>query len=401
MKRFITLFLLLVLFALSGPFTTVAQRPDAPTYGQRGPHTVGTREFTITDEERPLNVTVWYPALNQEYVEETTLYNLVMIFNVEGQAIRDAEPASEGAPYPLIVFSHGSGASRYLSLFYTEHLASHGFVVIATDHVGNTVLEQLQLDTLSANIPPSYIYRPADVLRLIDYAETLTTDDGALAGMIDTDRIAVTGHSFGGYTAMAIGGARINFDSLNVWCDSNTGDPDTFDMSYNVCFMRDYVGALAELRGLDTPPEGAWPATNDSRIRAIVALAPWNGPLLDMELITAPTMIMVGTGDTVTLPERDAYLMYGGITNAPRTLVTLENADHYIFIDSCPDMFLQLGYFSVCSDSVWDMQRSHDLINHFATAFFLATLKDDVEAAGALAADAVNFVGVGYEVNGE
>ncbi len=401
MKRLITLFLLLVLFALSRPFTTVAQRPDAPTYGQRGPYTVGTREFTIADEERPLNVTVWYPALNQENTEESTLYNLVMVFNVEGQAIRDAEPDAEGAPYPLIVFSHGSGASRYLSLFYTEHLASHGFVVIATDHVGNTMLEQLQFDTLAQNVPPNYIYRPADVLRLIDYTETLTADDGALAGVIDTERIAVTGHSFGGYTAMATGGARINFGSLNTWCDANTDDPGTFDLSYHVCFMRDYAGTLAELRGFDAPPEGAWPATSDSRIRAIVALAPWNGPILDMELITAPTMIIVGTGDTITLPKRDAYLMYDRIANAPRTLVTLENANHLVFIDSCSDMFLQMGMFSACSDAVWDMQRAHDLINHFATTFFLAALKDDVDAAGALAADVVNFVGVGYEVNGE
>ena len=48
---------------------------------------------------------------------------------------------------------------------------------------------------------------------------------------------------------------------------------------------------------------------------------------------------------------------------------------------------VDLGLFWGCSDPVWDMDRAHDLINHFATAFFLATLKDDAEAAAALAPD--------------
>ena len=103
MRRLITLLVLLMIFALYGPLTTGAQRPDAPPYGQSGPFTVGTREFIMTDEERPLNVTVWYPALNPDNVEETTLYNLGLFFNVEGHAIRDAEPDTGGAPYPLVV----------------------------------------------------------------------------------------------------------------------------------------------------------------------------------------------------------------------------------------------------------------------------------------------------------
>jgi hypothetical protein len=57
-----------------------------------------------------------------------------------------------------------------------------------------------------------------------------------------------------------------------------------------------------------------------------------------------------------------------------------------------------MGWF--CSDSVWDMDRAHDLINHFTTAFLLATLKDDAEAAAALAPDAVSFPGITYEAQG-
>ena len=44
---------------------------------------------------------------------------------------------------------------------------------------------------------------------------------------------------------------------------------------------------------------------------------------------------------------------------------------------------IEMGLAFICSDPVWDMDRAHDLINHFTTAFLLATLKDDAEAAAA------------------
>ena len=53
----------------------------------------------------------------------------------------------------------------------------------------------------------------------------------------------------------------------------------------------------------------------------------------------------------------------------------------------------------VCADPVWDMDRAHDLINHFVTAFFLAELKGDTAAAAALAPENVAFPGIEYETN--
>lgn len=44
-------------------------------------------------------------------------------------------------PFPLVVYSHGNGGLRYVSAFLTEHLASHGFIVVAPDHVGNTAID--------------------------------------------------------------------------------------------------------------------------------------------------------------------------------------------------------------------------------------------------------------------
>ena len=52
-------------------------RFDAPTYGFRGPYSVGVQDFAIelTEEgQRILNVRVWYPALNPEGRAESVTY---------------------------------------------------------------------------------------------------------------------------------------------------------------------------------------------------------------------------------------------------------------------------------------------------------------------------------------
>ncbi len=50
---------------------------------------------------------------------------------------------------------------------------------------------------------------------------------------------------------------------------------------------------------------------------------------------------------------------------------------------------IRLSDFVLLATPVWDMDRAHDLINHFATAFLLAELKGDAEAAKALAPENV------------
>jgi predicted dienelactone hydrolase len=154
---------------------------------------------------------------------------------------------------------------------------------------------------------------------------------------------------------------------------------------------------IAAARGLSTAPAGTWPATTDPRVRAIIALAPWNAPLLDHSGITRPTLILVGSADDVTVPERDAYASFAAL-RAPATLVTFDHAGHYLFVDECPPVLLQFDAFSACSDPVWDMARAHDLSRHLITAFLRAHLQQDTAAAAALLPEQVSYPGVTYQV---
>lgn len=46
------------------------------------------------------------------------------------------------------------------------------------------------------------------------------------------------------------------------------------------------------------------------------------------------------------------------------------------------------------------MDRAHNLINYFTTAFLLGVLKRDKDAHAALAPDAVSFPGITYQAQG-
>ncbi len=406
---------LLTVFAVPAFAQTGAQRPDAPTYAQRGPWAVGTRDFTIEDGQgAPLSATVWYPALNPDGLEERTTYSIAA-FTLEGRALRDAVPDTANGPYPLVLFSHGNRGVRLQSLFLTEHLASYGMVVIAVDHPGNTLIDfLLNRANFGSAVLTNFALRPLDLLRVIAYVDGLDAAQNDLRAAIDTNRIAVMGHSFGGYTALGVGGARLNFDGLAAWCanplrkqyqpgpeladvplprSDQASHQQDFDYA---CLLAEAADQVAALRGLEATPAGLWPSTTDPRVAALVLMAPATGPIYGPEglaSVSAPALVIVGSEDQTTSPLTDAYPVYEQIGSRSKALLVFENADHYIFVDDCPAVARSLGLFDECSDKVWDMARVHDLINHVTTAFLLSVLSGDADASAALEPEAVDFVG--------
>ncbi|MCC6805202.1 MAG: alpha/beta fold hydrolase [Anaerolineae bacterium] len=285
---------------------------------------------------------------------------------------------------------------RFQSLFFTERLASYGFIVMAVDHPDDTALDALAGTIDEAVMVESLALRPLDMLRLINYADTLNSDGGDFDGLIDVAHIGVSGHSFGGYTALAVGGARLDLSAPAESCAPDAADQDIR------CQLREHAAAIAHLRGLDVPPDALMPATTDPRIGAVVALAPASGVFTDAGIasIPVPTMLIAGSADTVLDIARNAGAAYDAL-RVPKARVTLENGGHYLFVVGCEQfspLLVNAGLFKACSDPVWDMERAHDLIDHFAIAFLLYTLKGDSDALTALHAE-TEFAGVDYDAD--
>src|SRR5687767_7009019 len=94
-------------------------RPDAPPYGVRGMHPVGARDLVI-DGETPLDITVWYPALNVDNLEEAIIYPYTLKMDmppgttatIAGHAISEAPYDVSEGPYPLVILSTGFAMGR-------------------------------------------------------------------------------------------------------------------------------------------------------------------------------------------------------------------------------------------------------------------------------------------------
>jgi len=380
-------------------------RPDAPPYAMHGPYSVGARDFVISDGENTVFITVWYPALNPTQKEEEIVYEINTTLPsiksfwypalatdqvgiiVKGRALQDATPDTAHGPFPLVIFSPGLGGWRQANSFMLEHLASHGFVAIAWDPRGETFQE----------FWAGAATRPIDTKLTIAYADKLTAPDGALAKLIDMEQIAVIGHSSGGWTALIGGGAQMDFS----WCAANADIVAQNEMSNCTQFVA-HEQEIAAMLGLQLAPIGRWPSLHDRRVMAVVALAPdgdiWGSDYGGVAVMTTPTLIMTGSKDPLNVPERTAYPIYEQLGSTKKSLVVFENAGHMIFFNQCRNMpWLIDGHYWACSDQVWEMDRAHDLINHFVTAFLLAELKGEATAINTLKPANVTFPGIGYQ----
>ena len=244
---------------------------------------MGVRDFVVEGGLQPLPASIWYPALNPDGNAEAITYSDIVIKfdagippdvipTLRGRALLDAEPDLSGGPYPLVVISPGYGEFRPRYAYLAEHLASQGFAVVVPDHA----------EFWTPDVPDLWrdtIVRPQDIQHTIRAAEQLTAPDGVLAGVIDTDQIGVLGHSYGGYTSLALGGARIHFEEFAARCAALPPD----DIGQYMCApLIGHETDMASLAGIDPTQPDAWPSWYDPRIKAIASFA---GELLSLRHI--------------------------------------------------------------------------------------------------------------------
>lgn len=381
--------------------TTEEPRAEQPTYAARGPFGVGFQTLASgTDSEDALTIYSWYPALVPAGAEETIDYAVTLKDSTwqpttppvaHGHALRDAAIDASQGPYPLVVLSHGFMLSPAWYHTLAEQYASYGFIVLAPDHPE-------EFDPTFGTMWQTLIDRPVAVTATLDYAEGLTAPDGAMAGLIDMAHVAVVGHSYGGYTALAAAGAQYDMAAYKERCAMLEADD---PLAFFCMPLVPNEAAMAERAGLDTVPEGLWPSFGDPRVTAIIPLA-GDSYLFDqagLTQITVPMMAITGGADTGTPPAWGAQPAYAYAASTEKALVVLEGGEHMIFTTSCenqPWLSEHPYYEYFCFDPAWEKTQALDLIHHFSTAFLLDTLKGDQTAHAALLSDTVQFPGIGY-----
>jgi predicted dienelactone hydrolase len=318
----------------------------APAYAQPldpaqpGPFAVGITERSFvrtsatTGAPRSINMLVWYPAQPRGPADSASRF---------GGAV-DAVPARATAPYPVLLFSHGSGGAPSQSSFLTAHLASHGFVVLAPTHPGNTV-QDCQMACLPLNTAAREAFldsaanRPADITATLDHGLVLAGGgDGLLADMLSQDRVGVVGHSFGGWTALQM-------------------------------------------------------LARDPRFKAAAPMAPgvFAELLAVAEGVTAPTLVLAGDLDRLTRIADEQELSLSLTTGGgEHWFIVLRGAGHLSFTDLCSRVF------GGCGPEDLSPAEAQAAIKGWTTAFMARYVAGDDRYAGWIDATRPPFLEVTY-----
>lgn len=330
------------------PASTLPERPwavDAPGY-----YKVGFTEREVTyqargqDEPRTLRLAIWYPTFVDDegpYAEYFGLFRR--------QAVRADVPVAVDEPMPLLVFSHGNAALAEQSYFMSENFASHGWIVASPDHTGNTFQ-----DTGGAINLEAAVFRPQDLSAVIDDMLALPAPH-QLSGLIDGDSIAVSGHSFGAVTTLAIAGANFALDDVIAGCELDEVDPD-------ICAMFDNPDYVEVFR------DGFY----DDRVDVAIPQAPggyvaFQDGLADIEI---PTLLFTGGMDRTLPPRQEGDPIWAAMTGPQHLRVDLPMAGHFTFSNMC-DWFRTIDQVANdgCNDEFIEPALAYDIINAYSLAW--------------------------------
>jgi len=302
-----------------------------------------------TQGDRPLNYMLIYPA-----APDIAATPFKVFLSTKLRLYKDAPIVSDGLKHPLVVFSHGAGGNGSGYAWFGQYLASHGYLVAMVYHYrANT------FDSSALYVRNRLWQRPRDVS--LDITHLLA--DKTWGPHIDPNQIGAAGHSQGGFTALWLGGAKVN--------------PDLF-VAYQRGWKNNQVvpSYLREQMQLD-----AEPAVNvrDDRVKAAFAMAPGDIQGFGMDeaglrQMTVPAYIIVGAADTATPPKENAEFAAKYIPHAKLDVLPGQ-VSHEIFDNEC-DQVGRDNYPDACIDAPGvDRAKLHEYIGNAALKFFDANLE--------------------------
>jgi len=313
MKRSFLLTAMTLVTALISPWPLAAAGAN---------ETVGVEEIRIRSEARneDLSVLVWYPAEpggTPVAVGENRVFAGTRAF---------AEAPLVDGVHPLILMSHGSGASVERMAWIAAALAKNGFVVAGPNHPGTTSGDSTPEDT------PKLWQRSNDLSTVLSWL----LEDKKWRKTIDPDKIGSLGFSLGGAAVLRSVGAAATVEAYADYCDTY---PDMADCQWFAGGRGYRDGAELSVAPFDlrtVDREKFEQPETEPRIRSVVAVDPALAAVFDpssLEAVDIPLrFINLGLPGTVPIAAKADDLA----ASAP--LASLEHvagAVHFSFLPEC------------------------------------------------------------------
>jgi len=313
--------------------------------------------FRTASGEAPINAYVFYPA-SADQVRSARIGPYDVQAEMDAAELKGAKP--------LIVISHGQGGSALGHHDLATYLAARGHVVASLEHPKDNVRDGSGVGTAEV-----LLGRPHQVSALIDALAA----DARWGRILDRERIGVAGFSMGGYTGLALVGARPNFLRLLDLCDAG--------LERGMCDLLAKKGAALDAEqparayvvSLESAAREAGTLA-DPRVKAAFVMAPM-ALVFDQASftgITRPVHLHYGTADRLLDPAQNANNVIRWLpTLAGRTAIV--GSDHWVYLAPCSAELAEAAS-EICSDAPGiDRAKLHRQIQKEALDFFAAHLE--------------------------
>jgi predicted dienelactone hydrolase len=220
---------------------------------------------------------------------------------------------------PVVIISHGLASRPEDFAKDAEHLSSYGYVVALPQHPGSdtkqakALIEGYAREVFDVD---EFINRPKDISYVIDELER--RNQSQFEGRLALDSVGVGGHSFGGYTALAVAGAEIDFENLEQECNRQ--------------FSGLNISLLLQCRALALPRQAY--NFRDERVQAVYAINPVNSSIFGpkgLSKIEIPVSIGAGTYDPATPLVFEQVRSFLWLTTPNKYLAAVEGQAHVDF----------------------------------------------------------------------
>lgn len=189
---------------------------------------------------------------------------------------------------PVVILSHGLASRPEDFANRAKYLASYGYVVAMPQHPGSDLRQTrnfIEGYTRQIFFLDEFINRPLDISYTID--ELARRNEQEFDGTLDLDNVGVFGHSFGGYSALAVAGATPDFQWLERACELEIG-------VLNLALLLQCRALKLERKDYNF---------RDERVKAVFVINPVNAGIFGergIEQIDIPVFIAAGSYDPAT-----------------------------------------------------------------------------------------------------
>jgi predicted dienelactone hydrolase len=195
--------------------------------------------------------------------------------------------------------------------------------VVAVDHFGNTFDNPIPVEFVKS------WERPQDIRFVLD--ELLSTSD--ISSSVDVKRIGVAGFSLGGFTAIALAGATMDYQALENYFKTESGKKEA-----EIPEMPGLVSFLGKPEIHESFKKA--PPLNDKRIRSVFVMSPAIGQTFptkeNFKDVSVPVYIVAAGKDQIA-PLKTNAAHYAAMIRTSQYKIVGAEAGHYVFLNEAND----------------------------------------------------------------